>query len=38
MKAVTQVKVRDLGRIKIGRLGAESAEERNGGERQILGT
>ena len=28
MKPVTQVKIRDLGRIKIGRLGEEGAEER----------
>lgn len=28
MKAVTQVKICDLGRIKIGRLGEEVAEDR----------
>jgi hypothetical protein len=28
VKEVTQVKIRDLGRIKIGRLGEEGAEER----------
>lgn len=27
MKAVTEVKIRDLGRIKIGRIGEEGAEE-----------
>jgi hypothetical protein len=29
VKAVTQAQIRDLGRIKIGRLGKESAEERD---------